>query len=351
MPCERSPSKAANERPVKLSMRCTAGVVARLCGWPEPGGGAAIGANNTLDSTMGSGDDDGLREAEDFWFLMHQSDDPDRRTMALTCYCDDSGSHEESVAAVVGGVVLDKDRFIRMNVAWDKILHDFKIDKVHMKDFVRPHGRFCTMQREMKLALFSSVADAILESKLYTLSASVPQAEFKSLLSQEVYRKFMGPYALAFLVAVSINIGVLTQTDSARRMAYLIDKGTNNHHEQLQGAHTALLHMQRKVGDSYIGPMTEDLDDYNCGLQASDVIAWSHHRKLSAGDFGEDFVPLLSLLTYKLPYNNRTKIHFTLDLPHDGIELFARLVNDWIKSEGKLYSWSEVLQNNFPGIV
>ena|SRR5450755_3456556 len=123
---------------------------------------------------------------------MHQSDDPQRQALAVTCYCDDSGSHEESKVAVVGGVLMNKPSFLHFDQAWDAILKDFRIDGIHMKDFIRPYGRYVTMAPEMKVALFTSVAKTINEHKIHSVSVGIPQADFKSLLSMEVYRKLMG---------------------------------------------------------------------------------------------------------------------------------------------------------------
>jgi hypothetical protein len=128
---------------------------------------------------------------------MQQSDDPNRKLAVLTCYCDDSGSHEESKMAVVGAVVMSKEVFIDFCREWQRILKEFRIDKVHMADFVRPHGRYCTMPPEMKHALCTSVGYAISYFKAYSISAAVPNADCKRLLSKVVYRHFMGPYALA----------------------------------------------------------------------------------------------------------------------------------------------------------
>ena len=166
---------------------------------------------------------------------MQQSDDPHRKLAVLTCYCDDSGSHEESKVAVVGALVMKKEAFINFCGEWERILREFRIDKIHMADFVRPYGRYCAMAHEMKHALCMSIAYAISEFKAYSISAAVPQDGYKELLSTEIYRQFMGPYALAFTVVASVNISLGKETGLVHRIAYLVDKGNKNHHEQLQG--------------------------------------------------------------------------------------------------------------------
>jgi hypothetical protein len=136
---------------------------------------------------------------------MHHSDDPRKLSIAVTCYCDDSGTHDQAEIAVVGATVMNKARFIEFNIDWEKILREFRIDKVHMTDFVRPHGRYCSMGKEMKKALFTSVAKTINSKKTYSISIAVPQADYKSLLSNRVCHELMGPYAMAFFSIVMTN--------------------------------------------------------------------------------------------------------------------------------------------------
>jgi hypothetical protein len=277
---------------------------------------------------------------------MQQSDDPNRKAVALTCYCDDSGSHEESEVVVVGAVVMKREAFVDFCKEWDRILREFRIDKVHMADFVRPYGRYCTMASEMKHALCISVGYAISQFKAYSISAAVSQAGYKDLLSTEIYRKFMGPYALAFTLVASVNISVGKGTGRVHSIAYLIDKGNKNHHEQLEGAHTAMLHIEKGQNESFTGPMTADLDDNNYALQAADVIAWTYHRKLESEDFGEDFSPLLLLLEEQLRLApDRIKLHFPVRVPPEGVEFFANLLNSWIESEGRLPKWREIMES------
>jgi hypothetical protein len=278
---------------------------------------------------------------------MQHSDDPKRRAMVLTCYCDDSGSHEESTYAVVGGIVMDKRRYIGLHQKWYEILKEFRIDKIHMQDFVRPHGRYCTMSHEMKIALFNSVSSAILDFKFYSISAAVPQIELKRLLSEKISHEFMGAYALAFIAAYSANNYVGQATGYLNRMAYLIDKGSDHHHEQLNGAHTAILHAEKKLGWNFTGAMAADLDDHLCALQAADVIAWTHHRKLESQDFGDDFQPLLKLLDWKVSNSTgTTKLHIPMEVPVAGVEVFAKGVHSFIEAVGGLPSWEQIIANH-----
>jgi hypothetical protein len=130
-------------------------------------------------------------------------------------------------------------------------------------------------------------------------------------------------------------------------MAYLIDKGSKRHHEQLQGAHTLLLNVEKRFNNSFTGPMTADIDDHNFALQAADVGPWTHHRQREhLQDFGDEFIPLLPLMEHRLRIRpDKEKIHFPIDLPRGGVEFWAHLIKSWIQNEGALPSWGDILKS------
>ena len=280
--------------------------------------------------------------AEDIWWLMHHSDDPVRQS--LICYCDDSGSHEESTVAVVGGILLSKERFINLNAKWDEILHEFKIEGIHMRDFVRPHGRYVTMPHEMKIALFASITKVIVINRIYSVAVSVPQADFKTLLSPKIYRTVMGAYSMGFFAALLVNGTIAHATGYNGRIGYLVDKGSSNHHDQIDAAHTVVLTWERnaKETDRYTGALAFDLDDNNNALQAADVIAWISRRKTELLSFGDEFLPLLQIfqplpifsigLSPGLDYKGFA--HIPIDYDPATVKAFANVVNTWIAENG-----------------
>jgi uncharacterized protein DUF3800 len=275
--------------------------------------------------------------AEDVWFLMHHSDDPNRISSAVTCYCDDSGSHEEAAIAVVGGTLMNKPSFIDFDLNWRDILREFRIDGVHMKDFVRPYGKHVTMKREMKIALFTSAVKAILTHCIYTFSVSVPQTDYKSLLSKRIYREVMGAYTMAFFATIIMNTVIANETGYRNRIAYLVDKGSDHHYEQMNAAHTVVLEWEKyKAIESRVGPLAADLDDNMTALQAADVIAWSYHRKKES-TLEDEFLPLLDIFNDRDMKAGGPKFpHLPFDIPIEGIKLFTDGVNAWIAKNGDM---------------
>src|SRR5271155_5818064 len=287
-------------------------------------------------------------QAEDLWFLMHHSDDPRRLSLAVTCYCDDSGSHDESLVAVVGATLMNKPRFIEFNQDWEKILKEFRIKGIHMREFGRPHGRYCTMPDEMKKALFTSVAKTINLKKDYSISVAVPQWNYATLMTVPVCKELMGPYAMAFFVLALINQTCSLQRGYNNRIAYLVDKGNDRHHEQLQGAHSVMLHLEKEQNQRLTGVMAADLDDNNFALQAADVVAWSYHRRLESGVLEDPFSPLLAIFREsQIPPRQdggALRPHVEYQVPEGSILVFAALINQWLANTGETPTWEKIIE-------
>jgi hypothetical protein len=278
----------------------------------------------------------------ELWFLMHHSVDPRRLSLALTCYCDDSGTHAESPLAIVGGVVMNKPRFQEMEGDWGKMLHIFRIEKIHMQDFVRPNGRYCTMPKEMKIALFTQVSKLINRQKTYSISVGVPREEFYSELSVEVAKELMGPYALAFLTVMIFNREAARMRNYNNRVAYLID--FDSQLGQLRSAHDKIMEIERSRGEKFTGPLAPELDDNVFALQAADVVAWTYHRKNASPNFGEDFKPLLSVLAecQFSPSGKRIRPHLSHLVKRGQIEALATPINKWIRGAGDVPTWDDL---------
>lgn len=65
---------------------------------------------------------------QSLWWLMHHSFSDKRQTIALSCYVDDSGSHEQSPLSVVGGPVFGIKGYGAFTLDWDQILSRHSIE-------------------------------------------------------------------------------------------------------------------------------------------------------------------------------------------------------------------------------
>jgi hypothetical protein len=111
--------------------------------------------NPACDGRLEQSDDIPSRHSEALWWLMHHSDKPDRRSAVITCYLDDSDSEQ---FGFIGGIVMTKEQYDKLNNARNLLLRKYRLECVHMQDFVRPQGRYVGMHRELKLSLFKDIA-------------------------------------------------------------------------------------------------------------------------------------------------------------------------------------------------
>lgn len=277
---------------------------------------------------------------ENLWWLMHHSDSPDRATMALTSYYDDSGTDDGSPITAIGGPVMSRDAFIAFDRRWSQLLDLYRVPQpLHMTDFVRPYGKHVGMHKEMKIALFSEAAGIINDHKLFSVSIGIPQADFKLTLPKDVRKHLLSPYALAFFCAVLITQGVCKNSVMARCevISYLVDDGSSCK-SQLKDAHTWIVNSEKSKGQPRnTGAMAFDTDDRVSALQAADMIAWSARRREIDGQLKDEFEPLAAVLAQE-------GRHQHISIPLKGIEAWAKPIINWIFQTGEVPSFEDFLR-------
>jgi len=276
--------------------------------------------------------------AESLWWVMQHSDDPNKRALAVTCYCDDGGSEEHAIA-LIGGLVMNKTQFLRFDQAWQKMLHEHRINSLHMTDFVRPNGRYVGMHYEMKLALFTSAARLIRNNRIYSIVMGVPLKEFRKLVAAEVSKGLMRPHPMAYFMMVMQNNAIAEIEGYKERLAYLVDRGCFK--DQLLDAHDWLAEWESRSTVSqrpHVGSIAFDADEHVTALQAADAIVWSSHRRLGDG-LTDEFGPLNKLFEPHVDIHKRVlKRHIERIIPRDGIATFASQMNKFIHDNGRLPS-------------
>lgn len=257
--------------------------------------------------------------------------------IGLKHYLDDSGTDGLSPIVVIGGPVMQRLHFKEFAKRWRRLLDSYKIfGSLHMQDFVRPYGRHIGINPEMKLGLFRSVVRLINEHKLYSLSVDIPQAEFKSQLSEEVQKNLMGPYALAFFSVILANQHLASTRHHEGKTAYLVDTGSS-HQDQLVFAHHAILELEKgRPEKRFTGVLGFDSDENVAALQAADVIAWAARRR-ELGKLCDEFAPLRGVLSKNKPS------HAHISIPADGIRMWSDPINNWIMRKGTIPSFGDFL--------
>jgi hypothetical protein len=272
---------------------------------------------------------------DNLWWMLHHSDDGTELVMAFTSYLDDSGSDTQSPITVIGGPVFSLIQCKAFSRRWSALLKTYPIEEpLHMTDFARPHGKHSGMYPEIKLNLFTKVAKLINDHKHYSFSASVPQVDFRTILSEDVCKTVVGPYAFVFFTAVMINL-TLGSKKGFSKVAYLVDSGSA-FKEQLIDAHAAVRRAEDSRERQNTGALGFDVDDRVQALQAADVIAWSG-RRMEVGTLTEEFEPLNAVLAVQRPP------HLHLPLPVSAIKMLANPIKNWIAKRGSIPSLQDII--------
>lgn len=244
-----------------------------------------------------------ISELEALWFLMHHSKGQDRQTTVLACYVDDSGTDNQSPLVVLGACVMDRDAFIRFDGKWRRMLDQYRIESLHMTDFVRPYGKHIGMYQELKIALFTEAAGTINRRKDSSFSIIVSNAEFKKAIPPKMQRAAIGPYAAAFIGLALMNSKIANVHDYPDKVAYLVDEGSS-FAEQLRLGHLLVKAFEKGQGARIrTGSFAFANDEEVSALQGADVVAWSARRKFSGDALVNEFAPLNSIFSKR--FNSR----------------------------------------------
>lgn len=163
--------------------------------------------------------------ADDLWFFIHNALDGDEVVLGMRTFLDDSGTHDASPIVTIGGPVMPRTRFRVFSKDWPILLKKYRVaEPLHMNDFVS-NGKYVTMYPELKISLFREVAKLINRLKLYSISVSIPQDDFRSELSEEVRKTLIGPYAFAFFIVVIMNRYLWQSKNIEQKTGYLVDDG------------------------------------------------------------------------------------------------------------------------------
>lgn len=228
---------------------------------------------------------------------MHHSNDRDRQSAVLACYVDDSGTDNQSPLVVLGACVLDRDAFIRFDKSWRKMLDQYRIESLHMADFVRPHGKHIGIYPELKIALFRQVASIINRRKDSSFSILVSNAEFKKAIPHDMQGATIGPYAAAFIGLALMNSKIANVRDYPDKIAYLVDEGSSVA-EQLRIGHLLVKGFEKAQSQKVrTGSFAFADDEDVSALQAADVIAWSARRKFSGDGLANEFAALNNIFS------------------------------------------------------
>jgi hypothetical protein len=229
-----------------------------------------------------------------------------------------------------------RNAFINFNRQWKKLLEQYRIESVHMNEFVRPQGRYCAMYPELKIALFTSISKLICKNRVYSLSMGVPLVDFEEIVP-ELFLQLMRPYTMALFIVMMFNNAIAKAEGYQERLAYLMDHG--NFEEQMLGAHKWVRKWEDETRfSSNVGTLAFANDADNTALQGADVVAWSSRRRDHEGLDGE-YAPLRKIFEDRFDSSGKPiSRHIHRVLPRKAILVFAQQVYAWAVNNGRLPS-------------
>jgi hypothetical protein len=91
---------------------------------------------------------------------------------------DESGTHAGSLAIAVAGFAIYEDRQSVLETEWRQVLDAFGIQKLHMKDFVPPHGKYAGKTAGERSELFKKLIETIHKHSLFGIGAAIELTKF-----------------------------------------------------------------------------------------------------------------------------------------------------------------------------
>lgn len=115
----------------------------------------------------------------------------------FTAYCDDSGTHKGSRAAVVAGYIAQVVEWERLSKDWTKVLKDFRVRQIHRADLEAFHGEFKKEKgwdATRRTELLQRLNPIIKDRTKVAMAAAVIKEDFEEVMPQELKIKFGGVY-------------------------------------------------------------------------------------------------------------------------------------------------------------
>jgi hypothetical protein len=188
-----------------------------------------------------------------------------------TAYFDES---QNGVATVVAGFAATAERWRSFDSAWAKLLDQYKISCLHMKDYVHSNGEFKPWKgnEEKRRRFMQRVIEIVSKKCMVSSGALIDHAAFSQTIAKDslVSRFYVNEYSTAsFLVLLGIDNW---RRDCAfdRPVDYVFDRGNVRRSDFQRAYDIALSTGERKN----FGALAFGDDQSIYGLQAADFIAY-----------------------------------------------------------------------------
>jgi hypothetical protein len=138
----------------------------------------------------------------------------------LEFYADESGTHSNSKAAVVGGLLLRPKDLFWLSEEWEKVLKQYEISiPIHMREFGR-HGALGKIVPEAKRCLFTQLVRIINDNKRASVAATLAADEYRRVFEGITE---LSMYGACFAQLVMMNDAHAELNAHRERIPYILD--------------------------------------------------------------------------------------------------------------------------------
>ena len=193
-----------------------------------------------------------------------------------------------------------------------------------MREFARPNGRLAFLSDDERNALFQDLVHVITQNKLYSISTSILEQDFREFFPTARFKGLFGPAPLAFIWVLVLNGCITEQSEKMAPMGYIVAE--SDEAAQMIECHSFIRNYFKTQRDECIGNITFSSPRELNALQASDLIAWSNRRCKLEIPFDQGFGPL-KRLTRHVEGSERNFPHFHFEIRRESTQQLAAIVN------------------------
>ncbi len=212
----------------------------------------------------------------------------------VVCFLDESATDaEDSDHAVLAGIVMNRSDLLEFEAAWAAILARHGAESgIHMKT-LSPKGPHPHLVGDACAAMLTDAVQVINRCRIFTFGTSWDNRKHEALFSNQMRRKYLSVYGLAFMMAVEINRATAARQGYTASIDYVLDDGNRFKHHIVQ-MHNSIRTLP-ELAQFSVGSLRFEDDAAVPALQAADIIAWATRRRKAGLDLKGVHEPLSRL--------------------------------------------------------
>jgi hypothetical protein len=183
----------------------------------------------------------------------------------FTAYFDASGHPNNTDSLVVAGLVSPVQQWIKFDKSWQRVLDEYGVSSLHMKDFAHSRGEFASWKNDdLKRSSFLKSLIAVLKrSASYSFASGVDMPAYKTQRVVDVDSR-LSPYAIGGLTVIN-NALLWSESLSIPRtdLGFVFEDGDKG-----KGNLLDLASMKFKISPSF------EPKDRHMAFQAADLLAY-----------------------------------------------------------------------------